>query len=253
MFILTKNGYKNLTKYPNYRFSCVGKVEYKGANPHIFVKFEEGVCYEVTFLNGETIVLGDKIKLLCVENYEETWIDIDAIKFGVKVVMHKTPNEIINKNKHMILPLLQDLLYRIENVGVIRKLNEDATYLDMIESWEEEDLKEYIFSLYNIGIYIHIKKCTNPPNKFILTIDSENLNYMFSNEESNEIINKMPDKAKINELKNKMNIDKERDFIKIVKSVKKIKSSFLCKKVKNHNTEDSWEYIVIEGALIKNA
>lgn len=249
MFVLTKEGYKDLTKYNNYRFSCIGADK---INPHIFVKFEESICYEITFLNGENVVIGDKLKLLCVDNYEEKWIDVDAIKFGIHVVIHKTPQEIIFRNKRIILPLIKDLIYKIENIGITRDISTDATYVDMIESWKDKDLKEYVFSLYNIGIYVHIKKCINPQNKFIMTLNSEALNYIFSIEESKEIIENMDCNSKIYKLKNKINIDRERDFVKIIKKVQKVKKAFLCKKVKNNHTEDSWESIVIEGILVKN-
>jgi hypothetical protein len=225
-------------------------------NPHIFVKFQEEDCYKVTFLNGESVVLGDKLELLCKEGDEEYFMPLDCLKFGIKVAFTKTPQSIINKNKHLLVPLIKDLLYKIENEGIVREINEDATYIDMISEWKNTELKEYIFSLYNIGIYIHVKKCSSGEDKNILTLDSDNLNYIFFNDSvediSTDIINSMEECKKIIKLKNKMNIDKERDFVKVVKNIKKVKSVFLCKKIINSKIIDCWNSIVIDGILVKH-
>lgn len=251
MFILTTKGYKNLQDYQNYRFSCIG---YKNSgNPHILVKFKEEECYQITFLNGENIILGDKLDILCKgKDGKDYFMSLDSLKFGITVALLKTPQSVINQNKHMLKPLITDLLYKIENEGIIREINYDATYVDMITEWNDCKLKEYIFSLYSIGIYIHVKKSTNKENISTITLNSENLNYIFFDEYiediTNDVIINMENNQKITKLKNKINIDKEREFVKIVKDIKKIKSLTLCKKT----DIDNWNCLTVEGVIIKN-
>jgi hypothetical protein len=248
MFVLTTEGYVDCLN-PNirmYKYKAIsGNVNGGGRNPHICIDLGLESCYEITFLNGMNIIMSDKLEIMG-KNGE--FYSINALKFGVKLALMRTPDEVIEKNKHkyIYIQLVKELLSIIKHSGNIRRLNQDAFYCDFVVEWNKEEIDTFVISLDNIGIYIKVKKVFREDrDKFLLTADSEALNSLLEFMKDNN----MKREIKNNEDILKMNIDRERDFIQIVKDVKKIEEPTLF--LKNKSGIDSWDSIVIDGVIVR--
>lgn len=249
MFVLTTEGYVNCLN-PNIRMYKYKAISGNGKNGerrnhHICIDLDKETCYEITFLSGMNIIMSDKLEIM---GKDGKFYSVDALKFGVKVALMRTPDEVIEKNKHkyIYIQLVKELLSIIKQSGNIRRLNQDAFYCDFVVEWNKEELDTFVISLDNIGIYIKVKKVFREDrDKFLLTADSEALNSLLEFMKDNNMKREIRD----NENLLKMNIDRERDFIQIVKEVKKIEEPTLF--LKNKSGIDSWDNIVIDGVIMR--
>lgn len=249
MFVLTTEGYVDCLN-PNirmYKYKAIsGDIFGKEKrNPHICIDLGPETCYEITFLSGMKITMSDKLEIM---GKDEKFYSVDALKFGVKIALMRTPDEVIERNKHnyIYIQLVKELLDIIKRNGSIRRLNQDAFYCDFVVDWVREKVDTFVISLDNIGIYIKVKKVyKEDKDKFLLTADSEALNSLSDFMKDN----KMETEIRDNENILKMNIDKERDFVQIVKDVKKLKEPTLF--LKNKSGIDSWDSIVLDGIIVR--
>lgn len=249
MFVLTTEGYVDclnpdirMYKYKAITGDIFGKEK---RNPHICIDLGPETCYEITFLSGVKITISDKLEIMS-KNGE--FYSVDALKFGVKIALMRTPDDVIERNKHnyIYIQLVKELLDIIKQNGSIRRLNQDAFYCDFVVDWNKEKMDTFVISLDNIGIYIKVKKVLREErDKFLLTADSEALNSLSDFMKDNKMEREMMD----NENLLKMNIDRERDFIQIVKDVKKIEEPALF--LKNKSGIDSWDSIVLDGVIVR--
>lgn len=249
MFVLTTEGYVNCLN-PNirmykYKAVCGDIFAKEKRNPHICIDLGLESCYEITFLSGMNLIMSDKLEIMG-KNGE--FYSIDALKFGVKIALARTPDSVIEKNKHkyIYIQLVKELLAIIKQNGSVRRLNQDAFYCDFVVEWNKEKIDTFIISLDNIGIYIKVKKVLREDkDKFLLTADSEALNSLGEFMKENKMVKEIKDNENIL----KMNIDRERDFIQIVKDIKKIEEPTLF--LKNKSGLDSWDNIIIDGVIMK--
>jgi hypothetical protein len=249
MFVLTTEGYVNCLN-PNirmykYKAICGDIYTEEKRNPHICIDLGLETCYDITFLSGMHLTMSDKLEIMG-KNGE--FYSVDALKFGVKIALARTPNEVIEKNKHkyIYIQLVKELLAIIKQSGSIRRLNQDAFYCDFVVEWDKEKIDTFVISLDNIGIYIKVKKVLREEKaKFLLTADSEALNSLSDFMKDNSMEREIMDNENIL----KMNIDRERDFIQIVKDVKKIEEPTLF--LKNKSGIDSWDSIVLDGVIVR--
>lgn len=251
VFVLTTEGYINVLNpaLRLHKFKAISGCE--EANPHISIDlYDEDNLFEITFLNGVDVVLSDSILLL---NSDGEYKEIDKLKFGTKLAFVRTPDSIVERllKKPEYIAILNDLAKLIIEKGKLRKVDYDAIYCDMLVEWNKEKLNEFVFSLSSIGVYIKIKINMTKSNSFVLTADSNSLNYI---EQYKNIIT--PDNIKLLENMKAIgetNIDKYRDIddYKIVKKVAKTNISQLFLKAKSG--VDNWEYITIFGLQCKSS
>lgn len=245
MFVLTTEGYVDCLN-PNirmYKYKAINGE--KKINPHICIDLGLESCYEITFLSGIKLTMSDKLEIM---GKDGQFYRVDALDFGVKIALMRTPDEVIEKNRHkyIYIQLVKELLDIIKQSGNIRRLNQDAFYCDFVVEWDKDKVDTFVISLDNIGIYIKVKKVFREnKDKFLLTADSEALNSLSDFMKSNNMDKEISENENIL----KMNIDKERDFIQIVKYVKKIEEPTLF--LKNKSGIDSWDSIVIDGVIVR--
>jgi len=253
MFVLTSSGYINAAepRYKLYKYQGIGNE----SNCHICIKTEEMLCYEITFLSGVNIMIGDRFKIGTDKEGEIEFLDIDKLKFGMKAVLYRVPDFVVEKCKQQPLykSIIQDLIELINNKGKVRILNEDARHCDISIDWNKEKISTFVFSLNNIGLYIKIRKSKLKDNgDYLLTAESDLLNEIVERVEGDNRLIEM--KKLINtEAFHQPNIDKERDTFKyeIIKKIRKLNNPNIY--LSSDTGIDKWNELVIDGFVIQNS
>jgi hypothetical protein len=171
MNILTTRGYIDCITNQNYRFLSSFKET-------IHCQIEHNKVAVIDMLSGIRAVVPASVMI----ETSEGIMSVTELKFGVKIVMNKSPRELDEIKKLCI------------SIGKKKQINEEAWYMEFLLETYEEMISFYL----STGCCVKIKKSNKG---YVVSVPSDILNMIDIGDDS-------------------MNIDRERDPFEIVKDIR---------------------------------